>query len=449
MVFIGRRPSQRPARRRGRLNGETPLLPGWERLMPTARTPGFYCGIDWSSTMNDVAVVDRHGVVVARDQIAATPHGVQRLFAVLNGLRNSHTHGRRQVPVAIETNQGLLVHALRAKGQPVYHIPPSVVVAERRRRSPAAKKSDRSDSEIIADILRDGWGRLRPLPEVTAPTTAITVLALAQRRAQRHRDQLQAKLRALLHQAHPAAVTAWAGLDHGLRRVEARAVLAAGPSAAHAQRLSAYRLSKILAKAGRIRLIDDEAYRLRDLFAAPVLRLPAPVEQALAVDVNAVLTMFDQACQLTDTLIAELGAAFQAHPYAGIYLSFPGCGVLTGARLHADLGDDPNRFATTAGLRAYAGLAPLTWESGSSRTVTHRHVCNRRLEATCHQWAFTSLTRSPGARTLYDERRAAGDSHAGALRRVAGRLISSLHHCLRHNDIYHERLAFPTRPARV
>ncbi|MDG4834116.1 transposase [Solwaraspora sp. WMMD1047] len=164
----------------------------------------------------------------------------------------------------------------------------------------------------------------------------------------------------------------------------------------------------------------------------------------MAVDIRATLALFDHACRTSDELIAHLTEAFlPPPPTAGTYLSFPGCGALTGARLLAEIGDDPNRFATARGLRAYAGLAPLTWQSGTSRQVTHRRVCNRRLKTACHRWAFSALTRSPGSRRLYDRRRAAGDSYASALRHVAARLLSGLHHCLTTGDVYDERAAFP------
>ncbi|WP_157878889.1 transposase [Streptomyces sp. CT34] len=69
-------------------------------------------------------------------------------------------------------------------------------------------------------------------------------------------------------------------------------------------------------------------------------------------------------------------------------------------RLFAEIGGDLTRFETSRGLRAYAGTAPLTWASGESRAVTHRTVCNRRLKNAVHQWAFGTLTRSPGCRAL-------------------------------------------------
>ncbi|MFB7270706.1 transposase [Streptomyces sp. NPDC056244] len=85
-------------------------------------------------------------------------------------------------------------------------------------------------------------------------------------------------------------------------------------------------------------------------------------------DVAVVDERGDQACAAVDQLTEATTDAFQAHPHAPVYASFPGCGPLIGARLLAEIGDDLGRF-TVRGLRAYAGAAPLTWESSSSRTV--------------------------------------------------------------------------------
>src|SRR5918993_1294684 len=55
------------------------------------------------------------------------------------------------------------------------------------------------------------------------------------------------------------------------------------------------------------------------------------------------------------------------------------------------------------------------------RLARDRHIRNRRLADALHWWAFNAINRSPGARALYDHRRALGDTHNGALRVVANR----------------------------
>jgi len=59
--------------------------------------------------------------------------------------------------------------------------------------------------------------------------------------------------------------------------------------------------------------------------------------------------------------------------------SAPGLGPVLAARLLAEIGDDPARFATTANLRAFAGTAPVTRACGKARWVQARRVRNKRL----------------------------------------------------------------------
>jgi hypothetical protein len=51
------------------------------------------------------------------------------------------------------------------------------------------------------------------------------------------------------------------------------------------------------------------------------------------------------------------------------------------------------------------------------------------------------MNSSPGARTFYDQHRAAGDLHHQALRALGNRLVGILHGCLSHNIIYDEHIA--------
>ncbi len=71
-----------------------------------------------------------------------------------------------------------------------------------------------------------------------------------------------------------------------------------------------------------------------------------------------------------------------------------------------------------------------------------RYVRNRRLADACYLWAFSALTKSPGARASYDHRRRAGDNHNKALRRLANKLLGQLHHCLTERVAYNEKHAW-------
>ena len=160
----------------------------------------------------------------------------------------------------------------------------------------------------------------------------------------------------------------------------------------------------------------------------------------------ALLRQLDAACISADELEAATRAS-RHHPGAGIPTSFPGVGELTAARLLGEIGDDRARFADARALKAYAGAAPVTRASGKSSYVMNRRVKNQRLAATGYTWAFSALTRSPGARAHHDRRREAGDRHTAAQRNLFNRLLGCLHHCLATRQHYDEATAFPVQAA--
>jgi hypothetical protein len=61
----------------------------------------------------------------------------------------------------------------------------------------------------------------------------------------------------------------------------------------------------------------------------------------------------------------EIEEAFLSHPFGEVLASMPGIGPRTGARILAEIGDSAD-FASGAKLAAYAGLAPVTRQSGAS-----------------------------------------------------------------------------------
>ena len=119
--------------------------------------------------------------------------------------------------------------------------------------------------------------------------------------------------------------------------------------------------------------------------------------------------------------------------------------MILGARVLAEFGDDPNRYANAKCRKNYAGTSPITRASGKHRVVLARYARNKRLADACYLWAFATLTASPGARTFYDERRSNGDTHNRALRALGNRLVGILHGCLTHGTPYDEHTAWAHR----
>ena len=402
---------------------------------------GLYCGIDWASDHHDVAVIDDDGRVVARARVGNDAAGFAQVLTLLAEAGDSAKH---PIPVGIETDRGLWVAALRETERVIYPINPLAASRYRARYAVSGAKSDATDAVLLANIVRTDAAAHRPLPANSGLAQAIRVLARAQQDAVWARQQIANQIRDLLNDFYPAAIAAFAELPAGgLARADARTILAAAPTPAQAAKLSPARLRKLLLKAGRQRNIDRDIERLRAIFTDTYLHQPPVVENAMGIQLAALLRQLDAACAAVDELAEAAIAHFEQHPDAEIIVSFPGLGKLAGARVPAEIGDDRTRFADARELKAFAGSAPVTRASGKKTVALHRHIKNRRLAAVGAIWALGSLRASPGARRHFDARRAAGDWNHQAQRHLFNKFLGQLHHCLQTGQLYNEHRALP------
>lgn len=402
---------------------------------------GLYCGIDWATDHHDVAVVDDDGRVVARGRVGNDVAGFAQLLTLL---AEAGDIAKQPIPVGIETDRGLWVAALRETGRVIYPINPLAASRYRARYAVSGAKSDATDAVLLANIVRTDAHAHRPLPADTELAQTIRVLARAQQDAVWARQQIANQIRDLLKEFYPAALVAFDGLPSGgLARADARTILAAAPTPAQAVKLTPARLRKLLVKAGRRRELDRDVERLRAVFTDTYLHQPPMVENAMGIQLGALLRQLDAACAAVEELAEAAIAHFEQHPDAKIITSFPGLGNLAGARVLAEIGDDRTRFPDARGLKAFAGSAPITRASGKKTVVLHRHIKNRRLAAVGAIWALASLRSSPGARRHFDARRAAGDWNHQAQRHLFNKFLGQLHHCLQTGQLYNEHRAFP------
>jgi transposase len=393
------------------------------------------CGIDWAEAHHDVALIDEHGVVLAHSRIDTGAAG----FSVLLALIAEHGGGADATPVAVETDKNLIVVALVEAGFTVYPINPRAVARYRERYGQAGGKSDPGDAAVLAHVLRTDRHLHRRLPANTSQAGAVKVLARQHQEAIWALNQTVSRLRSALLEFYPQALQAFPNLKHHA----ATAVLAAVPTPAAAEKLTRTRVATLLRRAGR----GDHpvlAERILTELKVSALRQPPRVEEAYGRTVQGLVGAVVAMRAAVDELEKALASEFDQHPQSTLLRSVPGLGPVLAARILAEIGDDPARFDNPQSLRAYAGTAPVTVASGRSHYVKARKVRNKRLADACHWWAFTTLTKSAGARALYDRRRTAGDHHNAALRNLANKLIGRLWWCLVNNQPWDEHGAWPT-----
>ena len=252
-------------------------------------------------------------------------------------------------------------------------------------------------------------------------------------------------LRSLLREYYPAALVAF-GADLADR--DALAVLAAVPSPEQGRQLSQARIETLLRKAGRQRNVAVTAAKIRAALGSEQLTARPGVIPAYPASTSALVAVLTAMVAQTEVLAGQVEQGFGQHPDAEIYRSQPGLGVILGARVLAEFGDDPDRYADAKSRKNYSGMSPITKASGTKQVVLARYARNRRLGDALFLQAYSALRASPGARAFYDRQRARGATH---YQRSAppNRLVGILHGCLRHQTVYDEHLAWHTEPDKL
>ncbi|MGY3655112.1 transposase [Bradyrhizobium sp. USDA 376] len=118
-----------------------------------------------------------------------------------------------------------------------------------------------------------------------------------------------------------------------------------------------------------------------------------------------------------------------------ILRSWPGIGRIHLATLLAEAAE-PLRRRDYHALRALAGAAPVTRQSGKQRFVIRRLACNRRLQSAVHHWSRVAIQHDEASRRRYDALRQRGHGHARALRTVGDRLLFALCTTLKRHTPY-------------
>ena len=366
-----------------------------------------FVGLDWAVHTHAVCVIDAHGAVLERFEIAHDRDGLAELMRRLARFGAS-------VPIAIERPSGLIVDALVEAGHRVFPIHPNAVKASRPRYRSHGAKSDASDAYLLADLLRtDGhrWAALSPQSDSIRALRALV----------RARDDLVATRVALGNQLHSTLAAFWPGaacIFADITSPIALAFLRRYPSPASAARLNEAQL---------LRFCRAQHYSGRRTPAELLARLRAAAQglagtiaaESMAQVVRSLVTVLNPLVAQIAELTRRIERFVQALPDGQIIMSFPRAGRICAAQILAELGDVRERFPTLDRLAAEAGAVPVTYQSGKTRSVTFRWACNHRLRQAVTCLADNSRHANEWAKRVYAAARARGCDHPHAIRILA------------------------------
>jgi Transposase/Transposase IS116/IS110/IS902 family len=398
-----------------------------------------FVGDDWAEDHHDVEVMNETGKVLARKRLPEGAAGMAGLHELIGRHLGEDADGA-EVAVGIETDRGLWVAALVAAGYTVFGVDPLQASRYRERHGVSGAKSDSGDANMLADMVRTDSRQLRAVAGDSAEAEGLKVLARTHKTMIWERTRQVRRLRHQLLAYFPAALEAFDDLD----APDTLELLGKAPDPARAARLTRAQVSAALKRAGR-RNITDKATAILAALRSPQLGQPPAVTAAYAATVRSLIAVITVLNEQVKALQGQVEADFGRHPDAEIYRSQPGIGAILGARVLAEFGDDPHRYADGKARRNYAATSPLARASGKKKVVAARFIHNDRLVDALNAQAFASLKNSPGARALYDELRARGIEHNDALRRLANRLVGILRGCLKTRTLYEEATAWGHR----
>jgi transposase len=392
------------------------------------RSYEWFVGIDWATAGHQVCVLDATGAVRAERAVA---HTAPALTDFVDALARLTGDGMAHVAVSIEVPRGAVVETLLERGAAVFTINPKQVDRFRDRFTVAGAKDDRRDALVLASALRTDPAAFRRVAADDPRIIQLREIVRADEDLADEFNRLGNRLREQVYRLAPTWLTLapnaaepwfWAVVERLVTR----------PSARHPSRAV---LARVL-RAHRIRRVTaDEVYAA---VTAPVPHTTPGTAEAARTHIQLLLPRLRlvhaqrRTCERAlDALLAALGAdpeppSASAPPTAGppsdvtIARSLPGIGRRVLATLLAEAAPILQHRNGDA-LRALAGLAPVTRQSGTRRTVGMRYACNRRLRDACYHWARTSTLFDPAAKAYYTTLRSRGHSHGRALRSVADR----------------------------
>ncbi len=120
------------------------------------------------------------------------------------------------------------------------------------------------------------------------------------------------------------------------------------------------------------------------------LEARAGIEAAYSVTTQAMVAVIGELNIQIQALQKQVEVCFGQHPDVEIYLSQPGPGPVLGARVLAEFGDAPDRYADARARKNYSGMSPITRAPGKKSVVLARYARNRRLGHALYGQAFTA-----------------------------------------------------------
>lgn len=394
----------------------------------------FFAGIDWASQEHRACILNEKREVREQSKFEHTGSGLTQLSDRLMELSGGEP---ATVAVGIETPRGAIVETLVERGFHVYSLNPKQMDRFRDRHTVPGAKDDSRDAYVIADSLATDLPLYHRVRLNDPLIIRIRELSRSEEDVNRNQTRTENQIGDLLNRYYPQMLK----LCPAVNEAWFWDLIEKAPLPRFAAKLSKSKVQKILS-ANRIRRIDSQfvldSLRVPSLHLAPGAAEAASEHVLLLIPILRLLR--EQAKKIEhriEAVLEELGSKDQTdgHRDVNILLSLPGVGRSVAATMLAEASQAIAERDYHA-LRSYAGIAPITRQSGKKKSVVMRQGCNGRLRNAFYHWSRVSTQHDARSKQHYAALRAKGHSHGRALRGITDRLLAVLVAMLKTGTLY-------------
>lgn len=382
----------------------------------------WWVGVDVGKEFHWVAVCDDAGKVVSSRKVVNDEAAIAAVITEVED-RGGNVSWTVDLTTVYAT---LLLTMLATAGHSVRYLTGRAVWQASAVYRGGEAKSDAKDARVIADQGRmrgNDLPLLRPDDHLVTELTMLTghradLVADRTRTLNRMRQQLVAVSPALERVSEPTADRGWVVLLTLYQRPKAL------------RRTGVARLTRTLAAAG-VRNATKIAEAAVAAAKSQTVALPGEdVAATLVAELAQGVIDLDARIKTADTAIEE---RFRRHPLAEAIMSLPGMGFRLGAEFLAAVGD-PARITSADHLASWAGLAPVSKDSGKRTGRMHTpQRYSRRLRRVMYMSALNAIRCDPNSRDYYQRKRSQGKKHIPATICLARRRVNVLYALIRDN----------------
>ena len=389
-------------------------------------------GLDRSDRKADLYVIDNRSDQTERQTVGTSP---EALHAWLWQFRQKHPEAR--VAICLEQPAVSLILFLETYlWITLYAINPITLQKFREAFVTSRAKDDGKDAQYLAELLRAHQAKLTPWQPDDAQTRRLQQLVSHRRAVVDERTKLSNRLKGLLKQYFPQALQL-CGED--LWRPLATAFLLKWPTLQTLQKAKPGALKTFYHLHGSRsqKLIDK---RLESIKGAVCLTDELAILESHTLRIQLICRELQLVQKSVEEFDEKIAAAFKAHDDHAIFASLPGAGPVLAPRLLAGLGSERERYATACQLQRFSGIAPVTKQSGASRSIHRRYRCPIFLKQTFHEYAQESVLHSRWSAAFYLQQRRKGCGHHTAVRSLAYKWQRVIWKCWQTKRPYKEEL---------